>query len=101
MSGQTLSAIAGVVLSLAFSYVPGLKGWFDKFNPQQKQGVMAIVLLAVTLAVFGLSCADIVGAVSCDKGGAIALVESLIAALVANQSTYSLSKYLAGKPAAQ
>jgi len=98
MTGQTLSAIAGVVISLAFSYIPGLRDWYNTFNSQQKQAGMALVLICVTLVVFGLSCANVVGAVACDKGGAIGLVEALIMAMIANQSMYSMSKHIVNNP---
>ena len=91
MTADELSAIAGCVLSLAFSYIPGVKGWFDNLQPDQKRGIVALSLVVVALAIFGLSCGGIVATVTCDQPGALGLVEMLIAALVANQATFLLS----------
>ncbi len=91
MTTEQLSAIAGVLLSLAFSYVPGLSGKFDTLEPTGKRLVMAGLLLLVAVAAFGLSCSKVVDAVACDKPGALGLVSAFIAALVANQGAFLLS----------
>jgi O-antigen/teichoic acid export membrane protein len=91
MNATELSAIAGVILSLAFSYLPGLSGWFDEKNPTEKRLLMAVVLLVATAAIFGLSCAGVLTVASCNQPGALGLVSALIAALVANQATYTIS----------
>lgn len=91
MNATELSAIAGVVLSLAFSYIPGLSGWFDAKEPTAKRLIMAGVLAAATFAIFVLSCASVLTLATCDQPGAIGLVTAFIAALVANQATYSIS----------
>ena len=91
MTQVALSSVAGVLLSLMFSYVPGLRDWFGTLSADYKRLVMLVALVVVAVAAFGLSCAGIVDAVACDKDGAINLVASFIAALVANQGTYQIS----------
>lgn len=91
MSADQLAAIAGVVLSLAFSYIPGLSDWYGALESVYKRLLMAGLLVVVACAVFGLSCGGLVAYVTCDKAGALGLVNALVAALVANQSTYLLS----------
>ena len=91
MSAEQLAAIAGVVLSLVFSYIPGISDWYSGLESTQKRLVMAALLLAVAGAAFGLSCGNVWVTVTCDKAGVIGLVNALIAALVANQATYQLS----------
>ncbi len=91
MNATELSAIAGVVLSLAFSYIPGLSGWFDAKEPTAKRLIMAGLLLVAAAAIFGLSCAGVLTVATCDQNGALGLVSAFIAALVANQSTYLIS----------
>lgn len=91
MTAEQLSAIAGVILSLAFSYLPGLAPWFDKLDPTVKRLVMALLLLAVSVGAFGLSCAGVVNAATCTQAGAWSLLNVFIAALVANQATYLIS----------
>lgn len=91
MSAEQLAAIAGAILSLLFSYVPGLSDWYGALESTQKRLLMAALLLLVAAGVFGASCGGIWTAVTCDKAGALGLVNALIAALVANQATYTLS----------
>jgi len=88
---EFLAMVAGVVLSLAFSYIPGLKSLYDPLSGVWKRVVMAGLLLVVALVLFGLGCAGILGGVSCDKSGVIQLISVFIAALMANQSTYLLA----------
>jgi hypothetical protein len=68
-----------------------LSGWFDEKNPTEKRLLMAVVLLVATAAIFGLSCAGVLTVASCNQPGALGLVSALIAALVANQATYTIS----------
>jgi len=92
MTAEQLAAITGIVLSLAFSYIPGVKDWFDTLQPGKKQALMGALLIAVAGTVFGLSCSGIISAVSCSQSGAIGLVNVLINALIANQSTYLITR---------
>ena len=91
MTSDQLAAIAGLVLSLVFSYVPGLNSMFDKLDATQKRLVMAGLLLIVAAGAFGLSCAQVLVVVTCDKPGALGLVSAFIAALVANQAAFQIS----------
>jgi hypothetical protein len=91
MNDTTLATLAGVVLSLAFSYVPGLKGKFEALNPDFKRLIMLGALLLVTLAIYGLSCIGYSNQVTCDKSGILALVNLFISAAIANQAAYLLT----------
>jgi len=91
MTAEKLSAIAGAVLSLAFSYLPGLSGWYDGQSPTVKRLLMAAVLVVVAGAIFGLSCWRIISQVECTQAGAWGLVGVLITALIANQAMYLIS----------
>jgi hypothetical protein len=92
MSAEQLAAIAGVILSLVFSYIPGLSDLFAKLDPTKKRLVMGLMLLIVAGAAFGLSCGNVITAITCDKQGALGLINVLIMALVANQSVYQITK---------
>jgi len=92
IDSQQLSLIAGAVLSLLFSYVPMLAPKYDTLDRTTKQLVMALMLLVVSLAIFGISCGNLYATgVTCDKQGAVALLTNFVLALVANQSTYALT----------
>jgi hypothetical protein len=91
MNATELSALAGVALSLAFSYLPGLSDRFDAQSPTTKRLVMAGVLLALSALIYALSCAGVLTVATCDKTGALGLASAFLAALVANQATYAIS----------
>jgi len=96
MDAELLGGIVGVVLSLIFSYVPGVARVWEGLSGESKRLVMFMMLLATAGCVYGLACAGIAPAlglqVSCDMTGAIDLISILIAALVANQGIYKITK---------
>ena len=76
MTSDQLSAAAGVALSLAFSYVPGLRDRFAALSGEHKRIGMLAALLIVTLGSFGLTCGGLLGstAIQCNRAGAIDLL---------------------------
>ncbi len=80
--------ILGIVQSLFFEYVPKVEGWYGKLEDKMKRLVQAGVLLAITLGIFGLACADIVGGVVCSTGSLYELIFVYFLALTANQTTH-------------
>lgn len=96
MTDQMISALAGVLLSLLFSYVPGLSTWYESLEGTYKRLVMLAALLSVASGALALSCLGIpaIGGASlpsCDQAGLIGLLEALVLALIANQATYLIS----------
>jgi len=91
LSSEFLASVAGIALSLGFSYIPGLREWFESLDGVYKRVIMAGMLLVVSVAIYALACAGVVGGVTCDQPGLIALVQAFISALVANQATYTLT----------
>lgn len=89
MTAQFLSGLAGAVLSLLFSYVPGFSDYFDKIDPVRRRLVMAALLvLAAALALIW----------KCNTFSAACLatnwqdyVTALGTALVVNQSVFQIS----------
>ena len=92
MSADQLALIAGAVLSLAFSYIPGLSNWYGKLDAIAKRLVMLGLLVVTAGAVFGIACWGIVETgVTCDQAGALGMVRALIAAMIANKATFLIS----------
>ena len=91
-----LSAIAGVLLSLLASYLPGFSAWFDRLEAIQKRLVMLGLLAASAVAIAGLSCAGLGEALglpaACDRSSGLLAVQAFLLALVANQSAYLITK---------
>jgi hypothetical protein len=91
MNETTLAGLAGIILSLAFSYIPGLQAWYGGLIGQYKRLVMLGALLAVTLGMFALACVGYYLQISCDSAGAKTLIELFVAALIANQAAYMIT----------
>ena len=92
LTPEILSAIAGVVLSLAFSLIPGLNIKFASLVPEVKRLIMAGLLLVTSGGILGLSCWGILeSGISCDQQGLIRLVWMFILAIMANQSVYQIT----------
>ncbi len=95
MSAESLSLIAGTILSLTFSYIPGARSWFDEFEPEIKRSIMLVLLLITAGSVYGFSClgwaAEWGISMSCDRSGLMGLIEQVVIAIVANQSVYAIS----------
>ena len=91
MTAQLLTTIAGVLISLAFSYVPGASDWFAKLDGTYKRLVMLAALLLAAGGAFGLGCAGYSTGVPCDGHGALKMLELFILAAMANQSAFLLT----------
>lgn len=95
MSAESLVLIAGALLSLAFSYIPGLAPKFDALDPTVKRLIMLGLLVVVAGVSYGLSCLGWGAAwginIPCDQAGLQALISQLVIAIIANQSVYSIS----------
>jgi hypothetical protein len=90
-----IAAIAGVLLSLIFSYVPVAKRWFARLDGQRKRLVMLGLLALVSLGSMGLACSgwgrDFGLALTCDRPGVVQIVTAFMSAVVANQTAYTIS----------
>lgn len=96
MTAEFISMVAGVLLSLAFSYIPGLSVKYAALEAIYKRLVMLGLLFLVALGSIGLACAGIgaeVGInITCDRAGVIGVLQAFFLAAMANQSAYSLTK---------
>ena len=91
MTAEQLAVIAGVVLSLVFSYVPGAKDWFEKLEGNTKRFVMLGALFVVAAGIFGLSCTPLYSYVTCDFAGAWQMLWVFVVAAIGNQTAYQLT----------
>jgi hypothetical protein len=92
LTPDMLAMIAGVILTLAFSYIPGLNTAFAKWSPELKRITMLALLLLTSAVVYGLGCAGILNAgLTCDKQGLVQLIWMFILAVISNQSVYQIT----------
>jgi len=90
MSSEQLASIAGIVLSLALSYIPGLSAWYNALVSQRKAAFMALLLVLVTAGTLAYQCrADLAG---CASANWETYLSALVAALVANQAVYLITR---------
>jgi len=105
MSAESLSLIAGTVLSLIFSYIPGAKRWYLQFNGQAKRLIMLGLIGLSAGVIFGLSClgwgSEFGITLSCDQAGLFGLVRQVVLAVIANQGIYAISPHTTSKPTIQ
>lgn len=88
---ELLAALAGAGLSLVFAYVPGVRDWFARLQPDQRRAVMGLAIIVAAIGALGASCVSLYNAVTCDKDGALILMQCVVSALVANQSVFTLA----------
>lgn len=95
MNADTLSTIAGALLSLAFSYIPGLQARYDPLDGVTKRLIMLGLLVLVACAAFGLACAgwgtELGLELGCNRSGLIGLLQALFLAIAANQTVFLIS----------
>ena len=95
MTAESLALISGAVLSLLFSYIPGLNVKFAELGSEVKRLIMAGLLLVVAGSIYGLSCAgwgtSFGVEVACDQEGLLNLVQVFVIALIANQGAYAIT----------
>lgn len=92
VSSELIVSIAGIVLSLLFSYIPGLRTWYAALVTETKQLIMLGLLIVVTGAIYALGCYGVIDTgIVCGKDGIVSLVFMLIAGVVSNQATYMIT----------
>ena len=92
MTVELISAIAGIILSLAFEFIPGFEKWYGALEPQVKRLFMVAALILVVGGAYGLSCSSLLAIFPCTVAGAWLAVQAFIAALVANQAVHLVFK---------
>lgn len=90
MSSENIARLAGVLLSLACSFLPGLSSKWAGLDGDTKRAITLGLMVAVAVGAFGAGCAGF-GPITCDKQSAVGLFETLIAALTANQAVYAVT----------
>jgi len=88
MTPESLALLSGVILSLAFSYIPGLRTWYEVLDSDRKRLVMLAALFVAVAGTFALSCAGYGDQFACTTAGAYDAITVFVLAMVANQATY-------------
>lgn len=88
MTPESLAAAAGLALSLALAYVPGLKDRYAPLSPSAKAQWMGLLLVIVAGVTLAYNCQWETACITSDWKLAF---DVLVAALVANQATYLIA----------
>jgi putative flippase GtrA len=87
-----LASIVAIVVSMIFSYFPGLRVWFGALKSSIKSLLMIGILVLVSFAVWGAGCLELLSInLTCNKAGLVELVKIFVATILANQATYLVS----------
>ena len=91
MTSEQISALAGLILSLSLAYIPGLSSWYSALENPKKVFVTGIVIVVAAVGSLAWNCrADPAGLVACLNQNYSVYLSALIAALVANQASFTL-----------
>lgn len=88
------ATVAGIVISLGFSYVPGLSDYFKKQTPTVKRSILAAAIIVVAVAIVLGSCVGFdlgENTVSCDSTGVQAVLGNVVDALIGSQAAYTFT----------
>lgn len=95
---SVIPSIAGIVLSLAFKYIPGLAPWYDAQSAQTKSLVMLASLVGAVVVIMVAGCANLAFPGVCEGTGWRDVLQGFVLALVAtttaNQATYLVTRKL-------
>ena len=87
-----VTAFVGILTSIAFEYVPGLKDWYGGQKDVYQKLIMLGLGAVVVGGAYGLSCAQAfsVDTFACDWTGGQQAILVYVAWLGGNQGTYSI-----------
>ncbi|MEN6522853.1 MAG: hypothetical protein ABFD14_03925 [Anaerolineaceae bacterium] len=93
LGDDVLIALAGVVLSIIFTYMPGLRVVYGGLVTETKQLIQLILIITIAGITFAFTCTNfwLVPGVDCSKQGLITLIIYIFLAAGGNQLTYKLS----------
>jgi hypothetical protein len=97
MTADLLSSVAGAVLSLLFSYLPGLSSWYGTLIGDKKRLIMLGMLALVAGSMYALDCGGVLIkfapslAGMCSVDGWVDVLRAFVFAAIANQSAFALS----------
>lgn len=85
---NAIAVIAGVLTSIAFDRVPGLRAWFDTLSREARGAVMMAFAGVAAALIVTASCLGLDATVACTRTGVYQTVIAFGTFLAANQGTY-------------
>jgi len=103
LTAAVLMGIVGALLSVVFTWFPGLNTWYAGLGKDAQSGVMVGLLVGAGVIIIVMGCTGLIVVVGlvCTQQGIFSMVVNLVIGLVTamatNQGTYGLTKNLAPK----
>ena len=97
MTAQEISLIASGLLAFGLELIPPIKRHWDKLNPVQKQGIIALIVVLVSLGAMWYECRY---NASCPADAERAIVDvalTVLAGIIGSQGAYGISNYAGEK----
>jgi hypothetical protein len=92
LNESVLAVLAGGLLSILFSYIPGLRVKWALLSEEWQKLAMAGLVVVVALVMFGFGCLNFVNTgLECSQPGAVKLIWMIFVSLAANQTVFKLS----------
>jgi hypothetical protein len=92
MTQDILSSFVGILLSLAFSYIPGFSDWYYTLDKKWRGLVFFLSCLLVASGIFLFSCTNwFTPVVPCTQQGLEDLIKMLLLAWLTGTATYLAS----------
>jgi hypothetical protein len=102
LTSDFIAWVAGIVVSLLFSYFPVLNTKFAALTTEAKSGIMIGMMALAGFGIWGAGCAGWIDAnLACTTATIPQLVKLIVQALIANQSTFMVSPQTASVKAAK
>lgn len=89
IENPSVEVLAPAIIAALLELIPPLKGWWDKFNPRQKQFIMVLLMFLLTLLSVGYSCYRTNVCPEDFPDYAVNTAVTFIVMLVLNQGTYA------------
>lgn len=93
---EWMAAAVGLVLTLLFSFFPGLNTWYAEKSENYKKMFMAGVLFVTLAAVFGGACLGLLSGIECTLAGGWQILQLYVIAVVVNQSVFKITPVTSG-----
>lgn len=94
MTSEQIASLAGIILSLAFAYVPGLSDKYNALDGTKKRLIMGAVLILAVVGALAYQCRI---DTACYAAGWEEYLSALVSALVANQAAFLIAPKRATK----
>lgn len=99
MSAEQLAGVAGAAISIAFSFFPIVKDWYDGLSDGNKRLVMLGVVTVVGAGIYGLGCFGLIDMlIAC--GNVFELVWLIFVTGVVNQMAWKFTPVVRERRAA-